>query len=111
MGSAQVLAKDDTVPDAPPRYRSNVFPLRATRARLEVFLTGSSPDALRANLAALFHSALGVYVSRTEAARDKVRVHFNIAAEDLDFALHTLITTLPEAIIGTITRPGMQKDS
>ncbi len=110
MGSAQVLTRHDTVPDTPPRYRSNVIPLRASRAQLEVFLTGTSPDTLRAHLATLFHSPLGVYVSRAEATRGKVCVHFNIATEDLHFTLHTLITTLPEATIGAITRPGTRKE-
>ncbi|MEX3936460.1 hypothetical protein AB4Y32_32600 [Paraburkholderia phymatum] len=110
MGSAQVLFRHDTVPDAQPRYRSNVVPLRAPRAQLEVFLTGTRPDTLRANLAILFHSPLGVYVSRTEAARNNICVQFNIAMEDIDFTLHTLITTLPEATIGAITRPGMRKE-
>lgn len=110
MGYAQVLTIHETVPDALPRYRSNVVPLRAPRAQVEVFLTGASPDALRTNLTRLFHSPLGVYVSSTNALRDKVCVHLNIAPDDLDFTLHTLIKTLPEATIGTLTRAHVREE-
>ncbi|MEM5383022.1 hypothetical protein VSR68_05370 [Paraburkholderia phymatum] len=78
--------------------------------RLEVLLTGTQPERLRTNLATLFHSPLGVYVSHTEVSRNDVCVHFNIAPEDLDFTLHTLITTLSEATIGRITRVGMRTE-
>ncbi|WP_235850668.1 hypothetical protein [Paraburkholderia piptadeniae] len=78
--------------------------------QLEVLLTGTRPDRQRANLATLFHSPLGVYVSHTDVSRDNVCVHFNIAPEDLDFTLHSLITTLSEATIGRITRRDMRKE-
>jgi len=55
-------------------------------------------------LMGLFHSPLGVYISHTHMLRNTVCVHFNIAPEDLDFTLHTLIATMSEATIGTITR-------
>jgi hypothetical protein len=105
MGSAQLRAPQDFVPDIPStQLRSNVVPLRAQRVQLEIFLTGTSPDAFRNQLATLFHSPLGVYISHTHMLRNKVCVHFNIAPEDLDFTLHTLIATMSEATIGTITR-------
>jgi hypothetical protein len=110
MGFAQVLTRRDTVPDIQPRSRSNVVPLRAPRVRLEVLLTGTQSERLRADLATLFHSPLGVYVSHTEVSRDNVCVHLNIAPEDLDFTLHTLITTLSEATIGRIAHIGMRKE-
>ena len=110
MGYAQVLTIHETVPDALPRYRSNVVPLRSSRAQVEVFLTGTSSDALRTHLATLLHSPLGVYVSRTNVLRDKICVHLNIAPDDLDFTLHTLITTLPEAMIGTLTRAHVREE-
>ena len=110
MGSAQLLANHDTVPEVRTRIHSNVVPLRALRVQLAVFLTGTKPDSLRANLDLLYHSPLGVYVSQTETVRDSVCVHFNIAPEDLDFTLHTLIATLPEATIGAITRAGSRKE-
>jgi hypothetical protein len=107
MGSAQPLVRHDFVPDLrTPRPPSNVIPLRARRVKLEVFLTGASPDSSRAQLATLLHSPLGVYISHTHTARDTVCVQFNIAPEDFDFTLHTLIITLPAATIGTITRIG-----
>ncbi|WP_243460730.1 hypothetical protein [Paraburkholderia largidicola] len=105
MGSAQLRAPQDFVPDIPStQLRSNVVPLRAQRVQLEIFLTGISPDAFRNHLATLFHSPLGVYISHTHMLRNTVCVHFNIAPEDLDFTLHTLIATMSEATIGTITR-------
>ncbi|CAG9231254.1 hypothetical protein [Paraburkholderia caribensis] len=105
MGSAQLRAPQDFVPDIPSTQRpSNVVPLRAQRVQLEIFVTGTSPDAFRHHLASLLHSPLGVYISHTQMLRDKVCVHFNIAPEDLDFTLHTLIATMSEATIGTITR-------
>jgi hypothetical protein len=110
MGYAQVLTKPEAVPDARPRYHSNVVPLRALRAQFEVFLTGASPDALRKHLVTLLHSPLGVYVSRTNASRNMVCVELKVAPEDLDFTLHTLITTLPEATIGPIKRRNMREE-
>ena len=110
MGYAQVLTIHETVPDALPRYRSNVVPLRSSRAQVEVFLTGTDSDVLRTHLATLLHSSLGVYVSRTNVLRDKICVHLNIAPDDLDFTLHTLITTLPEAMIGTLTRAHVREE-
>lgn len=110
MGYAHVLTIHETVPDTLPRYRSNVVPLRAPRAKIEVFITGTSADALRTHLARLLHSPLGVYVSDTKASRDKVCVHLNIAPDDLDFTLHTLKATLPEATIGTLTRAHVREE-
>jgi hypothetical protein len=104
MASAQHLFSQDPVPDARTPLRSNVVPLRAPRVQLEVFLTGTPREAFRAHLATLLHSPLGVYISQTQVLRDKVCVHFNIAPEDMDFTLHMLMATLPEATIGAITR-------
>jgi hypothetical protein len=107
MGSAQLLAPQDFVPDVPlAQPRSNVIPLRARRVQLEVLLTGASPDAFRTHLATLFHSPLGVYISHSQRLRDKACVHFNIAPEDLDFTLHTLLGTMSEATVGKISRIG-----
>ncbi len=90
--------------------RADVVPLRTPRVQLEVLLTGAHPDQLHANLATLYHSPLGVYVFHTDASRDALCVHFDLAPEDLDFTLHTLLTTLPEATIGAITRAGTRKE-
>lgn len=80
---------------------SNVVSLRASRATVQVYLTGSTPDAY---LARLLQSPLGVYVMRSEALHDSVRVVLDIAPEDFSFTLHTLMTTVPEAIIGSVVR-------
>ena len=105
--SAQPLPPRDFVPDLPAaQVPSNVIPLRARRVQLEVFLTGTSPDTLHFQLATLFHSPLGVYISHTQMLRNKRCVCFNIAPEDLDFTLHTLLATMSEATIGKISRIG-----
>jgi len=80
---------------------SNVLPLRSPRATVQIHLTGKSLDL---QLATLLHSPLGVYVTQTETLRDSVRVALDIAPEDFNFTLHTLITTVPEATIGAVTR-------
>ena len=36
--------------------------------------------------------------------RDSVRVMLDIAHEDFNFTLHMLMTTVPEAMIGPVTR-------
>jgi hypothetical protein len=41
---------------------------------------------------------------RSEVLRDSVRVVLDIAPEDFSFTLHTLMTTVPEAIIGSVVR-------
>ncbi|CAD6507280.1 hypothetical protein ACFQ3P_00285 [Paraburkholderia sabiae] len=105
MGSAQPLAHRDVVPDVPAaQVLSNVIPLRARRVQLEVFLADTSPATRRTHLATLFHSPLGVYISHAQLLRNKTCVQFNIAPEDLDFTLHTLIGTISEATIGKISR-------
>jgi hypothetical protein len=39
-----------------------------------------------------------------EFGRDKVNVHFDVAPGKLDFMVHTLIVTLPQAMIGPVER-------
>jgi hypothetical protein len=80
---------------------SNVLPLRSPRATVQIHLTGKTPDL---HLATLLHSPLGAYVTQTETLRDSVRVALDIAPEDFDFTLHTLMTTVPEATIRAVTR-------
>jgi hypothetical protein len=41
-----------------------------------------------------------------DAVREEVRVQLDIAFEDLDFTLHTLISTVPAALIGPLKRRG-----
>jgi hypothetical protein len=97
-------------PDDGTRSHSNVIRLRARRVQLEVFLTGTSPEVFRVHLATLLRSPLGVSISRTHELHDKVRVHFNIAPEDVDFTLHTLIATLSGATIGTLRASASKGD-
>ncbi|WP_175874404.1 hypothetical protein [Burkholderia sp. BCC0397] len=88
--------------DAP----GNVVPFPPSRPRLQlpVTLTAGSADAAHARLAALLHSPLGVYVVSARAVRNVIHVHFDIAPEDLDFTLHTLIAQQVDAVIGPIAR-------
>ncbi|NML31394.1 hypothetical protein [Paraburkholderia antibiotica] len=80
-----------------PTRRNNVIPFPSSRALLDVTL----PHLL---LKTLLHSPLGVYVVSTETVREAVRVQLDIAREDLDFTLHTLLATLPAATIGPLKR-------
>ncbi|HEF5873607.1 TPA: hypothetical protein SAY52_004263 [Burkholderia cenocepacia] len=73
------------------------------RLQLPVTLTADSAAA-HARLAALLHSPLGVYVVRARTVRNVIHVHFDIAPEDLDFTLHTLIAQQVDAVIGPIAR-------
>ncbi len=93
-------------PDNPPVSRNNVlpFPSPSPRVLLPVTLPRTSADSSREQLRILFHSPLGVYVADSEIVRDGVRLQFDIAPEDLDFTLHTLIATLPQAVIGPLKR-------
>lgn len=84
--------------------RNNVIPFPSPRVLLPVILLRQSKDQSRAQLRALLHSPLGVYVASTELVRDEVRVQLDIAPEDLDFTMHTLIATLPQATIGRLKR-------
>lgn len=92
MSTAEIIAFRDGVPD-------NASPSRAV---FDVSLTGNTPEISRANLVTLLHSPIGVYVVHTEFLRGSVLVRFDIAFEDLAFTLHTLLATLPEAIIGAV---------
>ncbi|WP_321859839.1 hypothetical protein [Burkholderia cenocepacia] len=84
----------------------NVVPFPPPRPRLQlpVTLTADSTAAAHARLAALLHSPLGVYVIRARTVRTVIHVHFDIAPEDLDFTLHTLIAQQVDAVIGPIAR-------
>ena len=84
------------------RPLAKVVPLRAPRAWLEVNLTANTEEAARAHLAALLHSPLGVYVAQTAFVRGAMRVQLDIAPEDIDFTMHTLISSVPQATIGAL---------
>ncbi|NTZ07712.1 hypothetical protein [Burkholderia metallica] len=89
-------APGSVAPFPPPRPRP--------RLQLPVTLTADSVEAVHARLAALLHSPLGVYVVSARAVRNVIHVHFDIAPEDLDFTLHTLIAQQVDAVIGPIAR-------
>src|ERR1700730_698755 len=107
MALTQPLEVFDAGPhSARPISRDNIIPFPSPRGRLPVTvpLLRESEDQLRAQLRALLHSPLGVYVVSTEIVRDEVHVQFDIARDDLDFTMHTLIATLPQAMIGPVKR-------
>lgn len=83
---------------------NNIIPFPAARALLQVTLLHPSHDLPGTQLRALLHSPLGVYVVKTETDREAVCVQLDIALDDLDFTLHTLISTLPAALIGPLKR-------
>ncbi|RKT20296.1 hypothetical protein B0G69_3578 [Paraburkholderia sp. RAU2J] len=92
--------------DKPPVQHSNVIPFPSARALLQVTLPHSPHDLAGTQLRALLHSPLGVYVVSTEAVRDEVRVQLDISCENLNFTLHTLISTVAAALIGPMKRRG-----
>jgi hypothetical protein len=89
---------------ARPTPRNNVIPFPSPRVLLPVILSVESENRTRAQLATLLRSPLGVYVTSTEVVRSEIRVQLDIAREDLDFTIHTLMTTLCEAMIGPLKR-------
>ncbi|QBR01738.1 hypothetical protein [Paraburkholderia pallida] len=102
MNTAQLIALRDGIPDNARLLRAGTTSSHAQRAELDVCLTGLAAEVPRTHLRTLLHSPLGVYVTHTEVLRDRVRVRFDIAPEDLAFTLHTLLATLPEAVIGSV---------
>ncbi|NVH72350.1 hypothetical protein FSB08_07170 [Paraburkholderia sp. JPY432] len=97
MALTQSLDTLSAQPASKQVQHSNVIPFPSARSLLLVMLP-------RPHLRALLHSPLGVYVINTETVRGEVRVQLDIAREDLDFTLHTLLTTLPAATIGALKR-------
>jgi hypothetical protein len=94
-----------------PRPRGKVIALRAPRVWLEVVLTANTADSARANLAALLHSPLGVYVAQTTIVRGATCVQLDIAPEDFAFTLHTLMSIVPQATIGTLCPRTARKEA
>jgi hypothetical protein len=95
----------------PAQRSNNVIPFPLSRVFLPVTLLGESEAQARTQLKSLLHSPLGVYVVSTEIVRDGVRVLFSIAPEDLDFTMHTLIASVPQALIGSLKRIGSSKEA
>ena len=88
---------------APAVKRNNVIPF-PSRVLLPVSFVRETDESTSTQLRSLLHSPLGVYVTTIERVRNEVSVQLDIAPDDLDFTLHTLIATLPEATIGRISR-------
>jgi hypothetical protein len=95
----------------PVQRSNNVIPFPLSRVLLPVTLIRETESEARSQLKSLLHSPLGVYVVSTELVRDGVRVLFSIAPEDLDFTMHTLIASVPEALIGSLKRIGSLKEA
>jgi hypothetical protein len=105
MALTQSIKVFDTGPNnARPNSRNNVVAFPAPRVLLPVTLLRESEDRSQGQLVALLRSPLGVYVAKTEVVRDGIRVQLDIARDDLDFTMHTLIATLPQAMIGPVKR-------
>jgi hypothetical protein len=112
MALTQSLELFDPGPHrAQPSSRNKVIPFPSPRVLLPVTLLRESADRSRAQLWALLHSPLGVYVASTEVVRDEIRVQLNIAPDDLDFTMHTLIATLPQAMIGPVKRRNVSNEA
>ncbi len=92
--------------NAPPVQHNNVIPFPSSRARLQVTLPHPSHELPGTHLRALLHSPLGVYVVSMEVVREEIRVQLDIALDDVDFTLHTLISALPAALIGSLKQRG-----
>ncbi|APR36765.1 hypothetical protein [Paraburkholderia sp. SOS3] len=114
------LSQPSEVPDSvrslsravkPAERSNNVIPFPLSRVLLPVTLIGQSESEARLQLRSLLHSPLGVYVVGTQVVRDGVRVLFSIAPEDLAFTMHTLIASVPEALIGSLERIGSLKEA
>jgi hypothetical protein len=83
---------------------NNVMSFPSQRAILSVSLACSEKDHGQEQLRGLLYSALGVYVVDTRIEKGEITVRFDIAMDDVDFTLHTLIKDLPEAMIGRLER-------
>ena len=110
------LTQLSEVPDATrqvarPVIKNNVIPFPLSRVLLPVTLMHDSEQAARAQLKSLLHSPLGVYAVGTEIVRGGVRITFSIAPEDLDFTMHTLIASVPQALSGSLRRTASPKEA
>ncbi len=63
---------------------------------------GVSDEASRERIKRLFHSPLGVYVSRASCDHEEIRLELDVAAEDLEFTVRTLHQVLPEAVVEAV---------
>ena len=105
MAFAHPLNFHDAIPrhtQSIPRDTTIPFPLR--HVLLQATVPRESEDKTRVQLRALFNSPVGAYVRGTKGVRDMVNVQFDIAPEDLDSTMHTLLVTLPQPMIGPVER-------
>jgi hypothetical protein len=87
----------------PPRSPSRQVQIAAaTRVRLDVTLPVLAQEDVHDRLHGLLHCGLGAYIADIQVGERKICVEFNLAHDDVDFAFHTLIAQLPEAIIGPL---------
>jgi hypothetical protein len=88
--------------DAPERRAKQTLDSssRSKRLLLEVIPGGDVAAGSKVHLIALLRSPLGVYVTHTDVSCERVSAQLDIAAEDLDFTLHMLVSILPGALIG-----------
>lgn len=76
--------------------------ITAPRVRLDVTLPLAPREAADTKLHTLMQSGLGAYVADIQVTPRKIVVELNLAHDDVDFAFHTLISKLSEAIIGPV---------
>lgn len=76
--------------------------ITAPRVRLDLTLPLERGEAPDTKLHHLMHSGLGVYIADIQVTSRKVQVELNLARDDIDFAFHTLVSKLSEAIIGPV---------
>jgi hypothetical protein len=89
----------------PPRTTSRIVQLvPATRVRLEVTLPLFAHDNPHDRLQGILHCGLGAYIADIQVGERKICVEFNLAHDDIDFAFHTLMAQLPEAMIGPVSK-------
>lgn len=79
-----------------------VLPFPHRRVILSVMLSVGEADQGDEKLRAVFRSAVGVYVLDSHIEKRCIKLRFDIAMNDIDFLIHTLIRELPEATIGPL---------
>ncbi len=100
--AARTPAVQVTAPSAPSPSADSAA-AAAPRVLLPVTLEGDA-DYLCAQRRALLRSPLGVHVSHIDAHRERMAVWFDLAHADLGFAIHTLLATVPDAMLGSLRR-------
>ncbi len=76
--------------------------ITAPRVRLDLTLPLERGEAHDTKLHQLMQSGLGAYIADIQVTSRKIQVELNLARDDIDFAFHTLISKLSDAIIGPV---------